>query len=82
MKSDCRNTEDLIVSEKIKPILISFRKNEREKKLSEYTRNKPCYIGWIKEAMFEKMDREAKMNNSQQRPIRNTTKIPFREDVM
>jgi hypothetical protein len=70
--------------EKLKPLLITWRNNERDKKIAKYIRNKSCFAAWTKDAMFEKMEREEKEQNQQ-----NAKPIPpmgfgvqFKEDIM
>jgi hypothetical protein len=72
------------LEEELKPILISWRNNEKERKLAKYIRNKPCYTAWAKEAMFEKMEKEEneKMKNTNPFNGRLFNGIHLNEDIM
>lgn len=45
-------------------INVSFQRNDKEQKLKKYIKSKISYSTWIKEACFEKMDRELNQSNN------------------
>jgi len=47
-------------------ISLSFKKTEREQKLKQYVKGKTGYSAWVKEAMFEKMEKEESQKNQTQ----------------
>jgi hypothetical protein len=70
------------MDDKTRMLPLSFKKNDRDRKLLEYIKSKSCKSAWIKDAMSEKMEKEEEIKKIQIKPQQKQTGIQFREDIM
>ncbi|HEX3078222.1 MAG TPA: hypothetical protein VHQ24_15285 [Lachnospiraceae bacterium] len=56
---------------KIRPINISFKDTEKDKKLEQYIRNKAGYSAWVKDSLYKAMEKEINESAPSQPVARN-----------